>query len=789
VVVGVLSLGIGANAGVYSVMRGFATRRLPVSIPEELFRLGGGEASSARHVNESARVSLPDVLDVQRLASSALSIAAFVPLRTQLGEDDQARDIDVALVTGAYFSTLRLQPLRGRLLRQDEGALDQLAAVAVVSEALWRSYFGAAEDIIGRTVKIKGSPLTIVGVVPSPFVGTISNPTAAMWIPIGMYGRIGGEKDLLAARDVPLAMVFGRKQGSKPIPALQFDFDRIAQVLNRDFPAYHRQFRLVVSGGGRPMTADEETERLTTLEIVWFLVIVIHLIACSNVASILLARGIARRPEMATRMALGASRSQIVGQLFGECIVISVVAVGLGIAIAALAVDVAAKLPGMAAFDFRLDLAVVGLATTAGLVTSLLFGLAPALESARVDVVSAMKGAVKAGSGASTGSGFVSVQIALSVALLAFSGAALGTARRAAETNPGFDVEHLAFMRISLPDDAKFDPVAYGAAYERLRASLESVAGVTSVAASQDIPLSPTQMRAVLVVPGYAYELHEDQRMGFDNVSPGYFRTMGIPVIRGQDFDRQGYNADWRTATSSVVVNETFAKHYWHGADPIGREVLLKGRYPARVVGVVGDTRDYSLVNKGEARYYMSIAQSQFTLIVRVARLTPGTATELRDRVLRSGLGVQHVRLQLGSDLREESLRIVRTTSLAFQSLAILALTLASLGLYGLVSFSVEQKTAEFGLRIAIGARSRDIYAVVTRMTVRPTVIGLIGGVLLAMGVSATGTIQTIGIEGIGAVALIEASAILMLAAALAAIVPTGRALRIDPVRSLRGSD
>jgi ABC-type antimicrobial peptide transport system permease subunit len=286
-------------------------------------------------------------------------------------------------------------------------------------------------------------------------------------------------------------------------------------------------------------------------------------------------------------------------------------------------------------------------------------------------------------------------------------------------------------------------------------------------------------------VPGYTYGPHETNRLGFDNVAPGYFAAMGIQLLHGEDFDDRRYG-DGEYDLKNVVVNESFAKHYWPGRDAVGQQVLFKGRYPATVIGVVSDTRDKSLFTPGEPRYFITLPSSTFTLVVRTSARTEAVAPMIRERIAALGLGINRPSVVLGQDMRGQSLRVARIISGGLTLLTALALGLASLGLYGLVAFTMERRTREIGLRLALGASASDIYALASTITLRPAAIGLILGSALAVALARAATALVTGVGGFHAPILLGTVVVLVAVVAFSALLPTRRALRIEPSVALR---
>lgn len=788
VAIAVLAIGIGMNAAVYSVFRALAVQTLPVPQPESLFRVRGGEASPGGAIALSARLSGPDYRDIRERLTMVKDLASFVPFRAAVELNGAPKTMTVDFVSDSYFAALRIRPLFGRLLRDDDDLPGTPASNAVISEGVWRNAFGARRDIVGQPIRLAGSSLTIVGVVPSPFVGLYADQPADVWMPSGLYDLVAVQPGLLKERDFPVAMLFGRRPPAIGMAAVASELTRIARDLSQGYPAYHQRFHLEASDGSRLLDESDGGQSLQTLTIVWCVLLAIHLIACSNVASVLVARAIARRPEIATRLALGASRSKIIRQLLAESFLLATIAVLLGIGVTFAALRIAATTSLFAAFDLRVDVPVLAAAAGVGIVTAFLFGLMPALESARTNLMNAMKGGAsdEHGRGKNRTATFVTVQLVLSVVLLSMTGLALRVLRTATNTNPGFDVEHLIFANVSVPDSTRtYDPLHSAVMYEALRSGVMTVPGVSAVTEAQDMPLTRHQMVNQIIVPGFAYGPHESNQLGFDNVAPGYFAAMGMRIVHGQDFDAGRYGHS-REDGIKIIVNEAFAKRYWPGRDAIGQPLLFQGRTPATVIGVVTDTRDKSLLTPGEPRYFIALPQSMFTLVVRTSARAEVVAPMVRERIANLGLGINRPSMILGQDIRGQSLRAARIVSVGLIVLTSLALGLASLGLYGLVAFAMERRTREIGLRLALGARPSDIYSLASAITIRPAAIGLGVGVAVAVGLARLASSLVAGAGGLDERILLGALVVLVAVVALSALLPARRALRVEPSIALR---
>jgi hypothetical protein len=314
-----------------------------------------------------------------------------------------------------------------------------------------------------------------------------------------------------------------------------------------------------------------------------------------------------------------------------------------------------------------------------------------------------------------------------------------------------------------------------------------TVPGVHAVGEAQGIPLSMHQMTKVMVVPGYAYGPHETNRLGFDNVSPGYFDAMGIRIVRGHDFDPRQYGERSYDLTN-IIVNEAFAKHYWPGREAIGRQLMFGGKTPATVIGVVSDTRDKSLLTPGEPRYFIASPSPSFTLVVRTSGRAESIAPMVRERIAGLGLGINRPSIVLGQDVRGQSLRRARIVSAGLSVLTGLALGLASLGLYGLVAFTIERRTREIGLRLALGARASDIYALSSAITLRPALIGLLVGSAAAVAVARVVGSQLAGAGALDLPILLGTVGALAVVVALSAALPARRAMRVEPIVALRNT-
>jgi macrolide transport system ATP-binding/permease protein len=784
-----LTLGIGANAAVFSWVEGILFRPYPaVSHQERLLALGGTERGEAG----GTPLSWPDFADLQR--SSTLFDTLFVSkiTGTTLSIGDRAERTTGSIVSANYFDAIGVHPILGRGFEPGEDTGRNAHPVTVISYQLWQGRFKGDPQIIGKTQRLNGVVHTIVGVTPEGFHGTFVGWAMHFWVPASMEEifESGGYK--LEDRGARWIEAYVRLKPGVTREQARQETSAVAKRLEADYPDTNR---------GRSMQLwplwqtpfNNARTLLPTLEIMLAVVFFVLLIACANVGNLLLVRSFARRHEMTVRLAIGASRWRLLKQLLTEGVILSAFGAAGGLLVAywcrhALVVlfpargGVSMHLPGE--IDWRV------LAVSAGVcvIATLVVGLVPALQSGKIDLAGALKsdsaGVVGGRGRAWVRSGLVVVQVSLSFVLLVGAGLLLQSLQRIRNSSPGFSTHGVLSTAVDVVS-AGYDAQRTKNFQDELMDRVKALPGVESAVFARATPLGyGSYSESPIAVDGYQPPPEEQPTVEYNEVGPDYFVTMGIPLVSGREFTR----ADDEKAALVAVVNETMAARYWRGKDPIGERVQVKGRW-MRVVGVAKDSKYRSVRETPKPFFYVPWRQN-FTvgggLYVRTP-LTPETmATALAREVhaLDGNLApYEMITMQEQVD-RSTSAQMVAVTLVGV--LGGLALLLAAIGLYGVMSYAVSQSARELGLRMALGADESNVWRLVMSRG-----LGLVaGGVLLGAAVALALT-RLLGnllykVSPRDPLAFGGAFAVMTIAALAACFLPALRATRTDPARALR---
>jgi len=784
-----LTLGIGANAAVFSWVEGILFRPYPAVMHQErLVALSG----TARGEPGATALSWPDFVDLQRNCTLFDTLFVSKITGTTLSIGDRAERTTGSIVSANYFDAIGVHPVLGRGFEAGEDTGRSAHPVAVISYQLWQGRFKGDPEIIGKTQRLNGVMHTIVGVTPEGFYGTFVGWAMQFWVPASMEEifESGGYK--LKDRSARWIESYGRLKPGITRQQAQEEISSIAKRLEADYPDTNR---------GRSMQLwplwqtpfNNARTLLPTLEIMLAVVFFVLLIACANVGNLLLVRSFARRHEMTVRQAIGASRGRLLKQLLTEGVILSAFGAVGGLLVAywcrhALALlfparaGVSMHLPGE--IDWRV------LAVSAGVcvIATLVVGLVPALHSGKIDLAGALKsdsaGVVGSRGRAWVRSGLVVVQVSLSFVLLVGAGLLLQSLQKIRNSSPGFSTHGVLSTAVDLVS-AGYDEQRAKNFQDELMDRVQALPGVESAVFARATPLGyGSYSESPIAVDGYQPPLEEQPTVEYNEVGPDYFVTMGIPLLSGREFTR----ADNEKAALVAVVNETMAARYWHGKDPIGERVQVKGRW-MRVVGVAKDSKYQSVRETPKPFFYVPWRQN-FTvgggLYVRTP-LSPETMAAALAREVHALDGnlapYEMITMQEQVD-RSTSPQLVAVTLVGV--LGALALLLAAIGLYGVMSYAVSQSTRELGLRMALGADASNVL----RLVMSRGLTLMFGGVLLGAAV-ALGLTRLMGnmlyrVSPRDPLAFGAAFAVMTVAALAACCLPAWRATRTDPARALR---
>jgi len=776
-----LALGIGANTAVFSIVRGVLLKPLPYRQPDQLIWFGGREA---RFGAESSGVSIPNLLDVRRQARTLSNTAAysfFVEklVSTGIGEPEQ---LDGLRVTANFFDVLGVPPAAGRTFQNGE---DQRGGprVAVLSHDLWLRNYAADPAAIGQTITLNSVPHQIVGVMPPGF----QFPSRiAVWVPILIGIQVTTMREahsyLGIARVAPNAT-----------PALaEQELASISAELERNFPASNSGYRLDVQTLSHRVTGSIRDTLFLLVAITAFLL----LIGSANVANLLLSRATARRREVAVRHALGAPRAVIIRQLFVENLTLALAGGCLGGLLAWWAVRLIRTWNPVAlprASELSLDPQVLLFALGVTVATALLFGLAPALQMSRDDQHSALRDSGVRGGGEGAGRArlrdfLVVGEIALAVVLLAGAGLLLESLRQLLSIDPGFRTSGVVTTEMTLPM-RKFRTLDATAAFvesylERLRA----LPGVQSAGAALALPMgsvySFNEFKIVgdppLSIPPFA---------GYTSVTAGYFEAMGIPLRQGRYFDRR----EGKDSPKAVVISEPMAQQYFAGRDAVGKrlQVFTGGPEPfeAEIVGVVAGVRHENLAQQPRVEVYVPLLQNPYpiaNIVIRSNQKPDAVAAAMKQALRDLDRDLPLYRIRPMDDVVLESAAAPRARGFLTGVFAIAALLLASIGIYGVMSYAVSRRTQEIGIRMALGATPSGVLRMILGHSGKLVLIGLAAGLALTLALGRLLNTLLFGVSAFDPTVLALVCGLLLLVALAASAVPAWRATRIDPVFALR---
>jgi len=804
-----LALGIGANAAIYSLFNQTLLRSLPVQRPGELVNFSSpgpkpgsnscGQAGSCESV-----FSYPMFRDLERLQTSFTGIAAHVGFGANLAYQGQTTSSDGLLVSGSYFPVLGLHAALGRLFDANDDTNIGNHFVVVLSHAYWTTRLGSHPDVLNQTLMVNGQGMTIIGVAPRGFNSTTLGAEPEVFVPLTMRGlMVPGWRGFDNRRSY-WAYLFARLKPGVSIDQARVAMNGIYRPIINDVEAplqkgmsdqtmgRFRAKQLVLDPGRRGQSSVHR-EAKTPLILLFSITGIVLLIACANIANLLLARGAGRATEMAVRLSLGGSRRHLLAQLLTESSVLALLGgiAGLAIARATLSL-ISTLLPPDATQTLRFELepSVIAFAGALSIVTGFLFGIFPALHSTRPDLISAIKAQAGQPAGAKAASRFrstlVTAQIALSMALLIAAGLFIKSLMNVSRVDLGLKIDDVVTFGVS-PHLNGYNVQRARSFFERLEQELAALPGVTGVTASMVPLLSGSNWGSSVAVQGFQSGPDTDTHANFNEIGPGYFRTLGIPLMAGREFTA----ADAAEAPTVAIVNEAFAKKFNLGRDGVGKRMSTGGRQlDMEIVGIVQNAK-YSEVRQAlPPLFFRAYRQSE-----NLSTMNFYVKTSMDpEQVLRSAPAVvaridPHVPLEnlktMPQQVRENVFmdRMVSTLAAAF---AVLATLLAAVGLYGVLAYTVSQRTREIGLRMAFGADATRMRLMILKQVAWMTLVGGAIGVAGAyyLGKAAESLLFELKAHDPTVIGL--SIALLSLVAFGAGYIPAHRASRVDPMQALR---
>ena len=807
-----LALGIGANAAIFSLFNEILMRPLPVPAPHELVNLSipgpkPGSNSCGQAGNCEAVFSYAMFRDLQKANGVFIDVAAHVLFGANLAYRNQTLNGEGVLVSGSYFPTLGVQPALGRLLSPADDQKVGESLVVVLSHGYWTTRFDRNPNVLNETLIVNGQHLTIVGVAPEGFGGTTIGARPQVYVPITLRGVMQPGFTAFHDRRSYWAYVFARLRPGVGIDEARSKLNVVYHGIINDVEAplqkgmsdatmaRFKAKQVVLDDGARGQSS-VGNEAWTPLVLLLSVTGLVLLIACANIANLLLARAAARSSEMAIRLSIGANRRQLITQLLTESLVLAMLGGIAGVLVARWTLDlIFAMLPAEAATTLvvRIDSMVLLFAAVVTLGTGFLFGLFPAWHSTRPDLLPTLKGQAGQPGGGKSAQWFratlATVQIAISMALLVSAGLFIKSLNNVSRIDLGINVDHVATFGIS-PDLNGYSAERSKQLFERLEDELAAQPGVTSVSAARVPALAGSNWGQNVTVEGFKSGPDTDTESRFNEVAPGYFQTMGIQFLAGRDFSR----SDRLGSPKVAIVNEAFARKFNLGRDAVGKHMALGGgsgvKLDREIVGLVKDAKYASVKDPvpplffipyrqderiGSITFYVKAAGAPEPAIQTIQRVVPATDPNLPLENLRTM--PQQVRESVFLD------RLISTLSAGF---AVLATLLAAVGLYGVLAYTVSQRTREIGLRIALGAAPGRVRGMVLRQVGIMTAIGGLVGLIAAVLAGRASKAILYQIEGYDPVVLIASVLLLALVALGAGFIPAHRASRVDPMRALR---
>jgi predicted permease len=802
-----LALGIGANTAVFTFLDQALLRLLPVKEPQELVQLKevGQHYGSNTGMNALSYPIYKDFSEQNQVFSGMLCRSSQ-PLSISFGGRSE-RSVG-ELVSGTYFPVLGVRPALGRLFTASEDRTRGGAPFAVLGYNYWQMRFAGDSDVIGKPILVNNHKLTIIGVAQQGFEGVEALFAAQIYVPMSMAEQITKEKKPFENRRRRWVQVFGRlKPGVTPTQAkasLQPIFHRILQmeVQQAAFAhasAYSRQEFLkmtvdVMPGGRGQSVAREFLE--APLWAMMAMVGLVLLIACANVANLILARATARQKEIAVRLALGASRKRITSQLLLESLLLALTGGVLGLLVSAwtmrLLVGIMPHVEPPIKLDINPDLRVLCFSLIVSLTTALIFGLLPALQATRPDLAPTLKdeaSAVAGGGQARWRKLLVSVQVGLSLLLLIGAGLFVGTLKNLKSINPGFDVNNLISFSID-PTLNGYDAKRANLFYKQLGQNLSALPGAKTAALCVVAPLSFDEWDSSITVEGYSAKPGEDMNPWVNYISPAFFATLKIPLYAGRDFT----DKDTLGAPKVAIVNEKFGRHFFGNGSVVGRHIGMGGdpgtKTDIEIVGVVADTKYQTMRQDAPREVYFPYQQSDWaTSMTAYVRTDAGSLQMfglLRATVHKLDSRLPVFEMKTEERQLDDVLAVERLAASLSSGFGLLATILAAIGLYGVMAFLVARRTREIGIRMALGALRGDVLWIVMREVLLLVGIGIAVGLPAALGISNLIRSQLYGMSPSDPKTIVLATLGIVVIAAVSGYLPARRATRVDPVTALR---
>ena len=780
-----LALGIGANTAIFSVVNTILLSELPYNDPKSLVLLWGDDLAEAE---KRSQVSFTDVEDWRKQNNVFEEIVAYTDWRPILSGAGEAERVPAMQVSDGYFRVMKAEPILGRVFTPEEQQ-DGKDFVIILSYGLWLRQFDADPNVIDRTVYLNSRPYKVVGVMPEtfePLPAGLVNPQAEMYRPVA---ETYNEEE----RSARHLRAIGRLKAGVDVKQAQSEMTLIASRLSQEHPQSNTDYGVYVVS----ITDDTVGGLRDPLMLVFGAVAFVLLIACANVGNLLLARSTVRQKEIAIRAALGARRWQLVRQFLAESLLLSLMGGAVGLLLAMWGVSLIAELasrvtPLISGVEINLPVLLFTLGVST--LTGIAFGLAPALHATRPDLTEALKEGGRA-SGASASRSrlrnwLVISEVALALVLLVSAGLMIKSVLKLRNVNTGFNAENVLTMNVWLPSKKYPDGPSQIAFYDRMIEQVKTIPGIRSAGLTSILPLGDNFDTRGIQIEDHPVTRGDEAEAELYISTPGYLEAMEIAVQRGRAFNER----DTKDAPLVTIINESFARRYWPDQNPVGKRIKFPGSasrpQPWReIVGVVSDVKQKRLDVEGTLQMYLP--QNQYpspalTLVVRTDSNAAAQTAAVRKAILSIDSEQAVFNVATMNQLLLDSISLRRFLMTLLGSFAAVALTLAAVGIYGVISYSVTQRTHEIGIRLALGANSRDVLKLVVGHGLWLALVGVSIGVAGALAATQLMTSLLYSVDAADPATFVSISLLLTLVALLASYIPALRAMRVDPMVALR---
>lgn len=812
VIVCALALGIGANTAIFTLIDAVVVRGLPVAHPEQLVAIGDTRrvGSFSQGSPRTDLISYPLYRDLRAqtgVFTGVLASGTANRIDVRVGEGAELEHPRGRFVSDNYFNVLGVPAARGRVFNGTEDLIPGSSPVATISYGYWTRRFHNDPAAIGTTILVNDSRITIIGVTPESYTGEIVGSTTDIWLPASMHDALKPNQRILDDRSSSWLLLLGRTAPGVTLAQASAALTPfiIRDIANHAKDASSRSFlaskpKVYISDGARGFSAVRATFQAPLFTLLCGVVLLLCII-CANVANLLLARAVARGKEMAVRLALGADRGRLVRQLLTESVVLAMLGTIVGLLLAwwaSNALLVLASDGSAIRLDLSLDVRVMAFTLIVSFGAVLLFGLVPALRASRVELATTMRASGQSVSGSalggrgqhiSIGKLLIGGQVALSVVLLIGAAMLVHSLRNVQAQDVGLDRDHLLIVDV--------DVLAHGYSGARLTSlahslhdKLAALPGVSAVAFSENGIFSGTDSGTNIELPGFTMRTQDDSSVAYDAVSPGYFRSIGGRLVDGREIAASDESQIERVA----VVNESLAHFYFPNERAVGKFLHFQDSIAVQIVGVVADTRDHSLNGTPDRRVYFSYAHTD-TILDNPGSLSLEVRTDGDPAAL-----VQQVRQAVAAvdptlpidnvsplpQLMRQNIREERLVAKLASGFGVLALLLAGIGLYGVMTYAISRRTGEIGLRVALGAQRSNVVTMVLFDALRLVGAGMVVGLLLALASTRLLQAQLHGVGTVDPISIALAMIVLGASAVLAVLVPALRASRVSPIVALR---